>query len=399
MPVIKITQELINKGFTCPPGKARIEYCDQELPGLVFAVSDTGNNIASMALRYKTSEGKTSYIKIGRTSDITLADARKKAKLLKLEIANGSDPSQAKRDLKAVITFDTLFNDHYLPYVKQRKRSWDRDEELYRLRIKDVFGDKRLNQVSRLQVQTFHSELLDEGLAPSSANHHAKLIRHMLNLAVEWEMLDKNPASRIHMFAEDNKIERYMNDQQLASLLEVLRTDSCRSVCLIAMFLLATGCRLNEALSACWSQVDKDKRVWRIPASNSKSKRMRPVPLNETALDVLNQLNTEGVYEHLFINSKTKKPYVNIAKVWEKLRSKAGLPHLRLHDLRHQAASNLINSGATLFIVQAILGHSDPSVTQRYSHLSMKTLNDASDNASAIIKKATKVELQEKEAA
>jgi site-specific recombinase XerD len=234
--------------------------------------------------------------------------------------------------------------------------------------------------------------LLAEGLAAATANHHIKLIRHMLNLSIEWQMLDTNPASRIHMFAEDNKVERYMNDAQLANLLAVLRTDSCRSVCLIAMFLLATGCRLNEALSACWPQVDKDKRVWRIPASNSKSKRMRPVPLNETALDVLNQLNTEGEYEHLFINKKTKKPYVNIAKVWERLRVKAGLPHLRCHDLRHQAASNLINSGSSLYIVQQILGHSDPSVTQRYSHLSMKTLNDASDNASIITQRAMKAE-------
>ncbi|MDI1309463.1 MAG: site-specific integrase [Methylotenera sp.] len=176
-------------------------------------------------------------------------------------------------------------------------------------------------------------------------------------------------------------------------------SDSCRSVCLITTYMLATGCRLNEALTACWSQIDQDKRVWRIPASNSKSKRMRPVPLNETALGVINQLTTEGTYEHLFINKKTKKPYVNIAKVWAKLRLKAGLPHLRLHDLRHQAASNLINSGATLFIVQAILGHSDPSVTQRYSHLSIKTLNDASDNASAIIENAKNVKSQEKVAA
>jgi site-specific recombinase XerD len=325
-----------------------------------------------------------------------LADARRKVKELKAEIALGADPRAEDKARKAVITFDTLFNDHYLPYVKQRKRSWDRDEELYRLRIKDVFGVKRLNQVSRLQIQNFHSSLLAGGLAAATANHHIKLIRHMLNLAVEWEMLDKNPASRIHMFVEDNKIERYMNDAQLSNLLEVLRTDSSRSVCLIAMFLLATGCRLNEAISACWSQIDKDKRVWRIPAINSKSKRMRPVPLNDTAIEVLNQLKTEGVYERLFINSKTKKPYVNIAKVWEKLRSKAGLPHLRLHDLRHQAASNLINSGSSLYIVQQILGHSDPSVTQRYSHLSMKTLNDASDNASAIIKNATKLDLQEK---
>ena len=159
------------------------------------------------------------------------------------------------------------------------------------------------------------------------------------------------------------------------------------------MFLLATGCRLGEVLSATWAQVDKDKRVFRISASNSKSKRMRPVPLNDTAIEVLNQLDREGVYEHLFINKKTKKPYVNIAKVWGKLRNKASLPHLRLHDLRHQAASHLINSGSSLYIVQQILGHSDPSVTQRYAHLSMKSLNDASDNASAIMKGAMKQEL------
>lgn len=121
-------------------------------------------------------------------------------------------------------------------------------------------------------------------------------------------MLDVNPASRIHMFEEDNQQERYMNDVQLGNLLEVLRTDSARSVCLITIFLLATACRLGEALSATWAQVDKDKRIFRVSASNSKSKRMRPVPLNDAAIEVLNQLDTKGVYEHLFINKKTKKP-------------------------------------------------------------------------------------------
>ena len=190
------------------------------------------------------------------------------------------------------------------------------------------------------------------------------------------------------MFDEDNKEERYMNDEQLGNLMEVLKSNASRSVCQITTFLLATGCRLNEALSATWPQIDKEKRVFRVAAKNSKSKRMRPVPLNDTAIEVINQLNTEGVYEYLFINKKTKKPYVNIAKIWDKIRTKAGLPNLRIHDLRHQAASNLINSGSSLYIVQQILGHSDPIITQRYAHLSMKSLNDASDSASAIIKGA-----------
>lgn len=388
MPVVKLSQDFITHRLQCPDSKTRVEWCDKDLPGFFIEVRENKQGQGTFYYRYKDINGKTYTKKVGRSMDIDLTEARNRAKALRAEVALGANPRADDKAEKAVITFDDFFNDHYLPYVKPRKRSWDRDEELYRLRIKAVFGSKRLNQVSRLQIQTFHSGLLDENLAPATANHHAKLIRHMLNLAVEWNMLEKNPASRIHMFDEDNKEERYMNDEQLGNLMEVLRTDSARSVCLITTFLLATGCRLNEALSATWPQVDKDKRVFRVAAKNSKSKRMRPVPLNDTAIEVLNQLTTEGVYEHLFINKKTKKPYVNIAKIWDKIRIKAGLPHLRIHDLRHQAASNLINSGSSLYIVQQILGHSDPIITQRYAHLSMKSLNDASDSASAIIKGA-----------
>ena len=388
MPVISLTQSMISE--LTSQGKRRIEYCDKNVVGMFLEVRDTGQS--TYYFRYKDENGHTQTKKLGRSTDTSLAEARSQTKALRAEVALGANPRAEEKARKLVITFDTLFTEHYLPYVKPRKRSWDRDEELYRLRIKEVFGNKRLNQITRLQIQTFHSGLITEGLAAATANHHAKLIRHMLNLACEWQMLDVNPASRIHMFEEDNKQERYMNDVQLGKLLEVLRTDSARSVCLITMFLLATGCRLGEVLSATWPQVDKDKRVFRVSASNSKSKRMRPVPLNDTAIEVLNQLDTQGVYEHLFINKKTKKPYVNIAKVWDKLRSKSGLPHLRLHDLRHQAASHLINSGSSLYIVQQILGHSDPSVTQRYAHLSMKSLNDESDNASAIMKGAMKSE-------
>ena len=389
MPVIHLSQSMISE--LTSQGKRRIEYCDEDLAGLFLEVRETGQS--TWYYRYKDVNAHTQTKKLGRSTDISLAEARSQAKALRAEVALGANPRAEEKARKLVITFDTLFTEHYLPYVKPRKRSWDRDEELYRLRIKDVFGSKRLNQITRLQIQTFHSGLITEGLKAATANHHIKLIRHMLNLACEWQMLEINPASRIHMFEEDNQQERYMNDVQLGNLLEVLRTDSARSVCLITMFLLATGCRLGEVLSATWPQVDKDKRVFRVSASNSKSKRMRPVPLNDTAIEVLNQLDTEGVYEHLFINKKTKKPYVNIAKVWDKLRTKAGLPKLRLHDLRHQAASHLINSGSSLYIVQQILGHSDPSVTQRYAHLSMKSLNDASDNASAIIKGAMKQEV------
>lgn len=390
--IIKMTQQIIDNSLQTYANARRVELVSDDRSGLYIELRDTNKTEGTFYLRYKDSTNKTCHQRLGSTNLLSLADARRKAKELKAEIALGADPRAEHKARKAVITFDEFFAEHYLPYVKPRKRSWNRDEELYRLRISAKFGKKRLNEVTRQQIQIFHSEVLAEGLAPATANHHLKLVKRCFSLANQWDMVVGNPASRIPMFPEDNQVERYMNDEQLAKLLEVLKTDPCRSVCLIAMFLLATGCRYAEVTSARWSEVDKDKRVFRVAAKNSKSKRMRPVPLNDTAIDVLNQLDTEGTYEHLFINKKTKKPYVNIAKVWEKLRSKAGLPHLRLHDLRHQAASNLINTGSSLYVVQQILGHSDPSVTQRYSHLSVKTLNDASDNAAVITQRAMKAE-------
>ena len=81
MAIIKLTQEMVSSGFTCPSGKNRTEYVDADLPGLYVAVSATGNGIGCFNLRYKHN-GITKHKKIGRTCDLTLAEARKKAREL-----------------------------------------------------------------------------------------------------------------------------------------------------------------------------------------------------------------------------------------------------------------------------------------------------------------------------
>src|SRR5882757_440915 len=101
MPVLKLTQQFIDHQLTCPEGKTRIEYCDSSeppngVPGLYVLVTATGN-ITTYYLRYKDANGKTCHEKLARTTDITLAEARRKAKTLKAEISLGADPrGQAK---------------------------------------------------------------------------------------------------------------------------------------------------------------------------------------------------------------------------------------------------------------------------------------------------------------
>ncbi len=389
MPVVKLTQNFINAGLICPDGKTRIELVDQDMPGLYIEVRTASSGRGTFWYRHKV-QGKLEYANLGSTSVVTLAEARKKAMAIKVDLAAGGSPFTADKARKAVLTFAEFFEGHYLPYVKPRKRSWKRDDELYRLRIKQIFGNTKLNLIARQQIQQFHTDLAAEGLAPATADHHIKLIKHALNLAIDWNLLhDKNPAVRVPLFNADNKVEHYLDEDQLGRLLKVLRTDENRPVCLIALLLISTGCRLNEILSAKWSQIDRMNRVFRVDAINSKSKRVRSVPLNDSALDVLAQLDTEGTFEHLFINKQTGLPYTTIMKVWTRLRAKAELPHLRIHDLRHMFASFLVNSGRSLYEVQQLLGHSDAKVTARYAHLSSKTLQEAANSASVAIRGAT----------
>lgn len=178
----------------------------------------------------------------------------------------------------------------------------------------------------------------------------------------------------------------------------MLKTDENRVPALICLWLLSTGARCGEALKATWSQIDEANRVWRVPASNTKARKVRAIPLNDSALQVIRQLRAMNYQsEYMFINKRTitetcpGKPYTTIVKTWTNMRAKAGLPHVRIHDLRHQYASFLVNAGRTLFEVQQILGHSDPSVTQRYSHLSTKSLSKAANSASIAIKRGMKV--------
>jgi len=385
MPKIKLTPSFIKQSLTCPEGKIRIEYCDTVQPGFYVEVRSTSAGRGTFYLRYKDKRGKTCHQKLGRSCDLTLTQARQRAKTLKAEILLGADPRAEAKKQKQVILFVVFIHDHYLPYVKVRKRSWKNDEIMLRLRILKVFGDYPLNAITRQQIQSFHTALKEDGLSGATCDHHIKMIRYALNLAVQWDMLDRNPADKIPLFKDDNQKERYMTEEEQARLFEVLKTDANRTVCRLVLFLLTTGARLNEALKATWANIDVDKSTWRIPASDSKSKKMRAVPLNKKALEVLAELRREHGEDDLFINKRTGKRYVNINKAWYRIRGAAGMPNLRLHDLRHQYASYLVNSGRSLYEVQQILGHSDPIVTQRYAHLSTSALQAAAESASQYV--------------
>ena len=377
--------------LVCPEGKRRIEYCDTGGTSLYCEVRATSSpGQGTYYLRYKDANGKTCHQKLGRTTDIDLDEARRRAKTLKAEITLGKDPRADAKARKAVLTFDVFFREHYLPYAKVHNRGWLKKSQLYDLRLKEKFGSKRLDQIKRHEISAWHVSLREDGLSPAYADRFLAILRHALNMAVEWEMLEKNPATGVKLFNIDSNRTYRLNSDEVSRLVATLNSYKNRPVCLIALFALSTGMRIGEILKTRWSDINKEDRALLVPASNAKTKKSRSIPLNDSAISVLDQLDTEGKFDHVFINRRSGKPYTTISRQWVKVREAAGLPRLRIHDLRHQFASLLVNEGVSLYIVKSLLGHSQISTTEKYSHLANDSLLKSSGLVADIINNSLK---------
>jgi integrase len=325
-------------------------------------------------LRYRDSDGKTRYQKIGRTMDISLADAKKAALKLRAGILLGNYPGADTRDKQQCITFSEFFEQKYLPFAKPRKRSWRDDEKLYNRRLRALFGATPLDKITRHSLQQMHSDLRAT-LSASSCDHHLGLMSRCLRLALDWKLITENPAQGLKKYNEDNRRDRLMTDDELQRLMAVLDTDPARTACLVIKFLLYTAARKGEALSLKWTDINRETNTWTIQAANAKSKKRRMVPLNSGALAILDELSQGNDSEYVFRNSKNGERLKSVDKIWQRVRVSASLPpDIVIHSLRHHAASGMLSAGTDLATVRDILGHADISTTEKYLHASGKSL-------------------------
>lgn len=381
MPVVQLTPQFL-KTLQPLPGKARTEWIDSLLPNHYIESRSTSIGKGTFYYRYKDAGGTTRHLRLGDTESMSLAEARSKAMEAKMELRQGLHSDGSSRIKKEMPTLREFVEKQYLPYIKPRKRSYYDDELRLTSRLLPAFGDQPLDTITRKQLVDFHMDVRNEGYAAATCDHYLKLIRYIFNLAIQWEVVSSNPAAKIALFNVDNKVENLLNDEQFDRLMRVLHTHPNRQACQVSLFLLSTGARLNEALTATWEQMDLKEKVWRIPATNSKSKKLRAIPLNSAALEVLAEIMPDVPQGWVFINSRTGTRLKTLHCAWEDIRNTAGLPFLRIHDLRHSFASLMVNSGRSLYEVQQLLGHSTPQVTTRYAHLSAGTLMSASESAS-----------------
>jgi len=320
----------------------------------------------SWAIEYRDLNGRIRRESVGKIGVITKTSARdilnkreRNVKLGKEELLDSEIP-----------TLDD-FTKQYLTYKRdtEKKPSWKCDEQHLRIHLIPFFGrNRKLSDIKPQDVDDYKSIRLKEKAAPATVDRELSVLRHLINLAERWNrFFGKNPVSIARLLNPNTQKERTLTHEEEKRLLdstnEYLRP--------IIIFALNTAMRKSEILTLKWSNVDLVTGIITLEKSNTKSKKLRRIPINTVVRKLMLEQKLKGKgSEYVFLSSKGT-PY----KKEDSLRQpflgalrRAGIQGLRFHDLRHTAATRMIESGASIVAVSKILGHEDLKTTMRYAH-------------------------------
>lgn len=198
-------------------------------------------------------------------------------------------------------------------------------------------------------------------------------LKRFFALAVMWGTCNQNPAAAVKLCRVDNKRHRYLTEAEETRLLAVCSPYLRR----IVVFALSTGLRRSELLGLRWQDVDLQNGVVLIPATRSKSKKDRYVPLCAAASAVLKELEGDQEKSALVFGNGAGNLQGNLKRIWGAALEASGVQDLHFHDLRHSFASRLVSAGVDLAVIRELLGHADYTMTLRYSHLQPSRLREA----------------------
>ena len=210
------------------------------------------------------------------------------------------------------------------------------------------------------------------------------LLRYVFNLARKWNLAGAivNPTAGLSTAPEVHR-QRFLTADETKRLIAAIDEDENRGAAQAIKLLLLTGGRRNEITHAKWEHVDWQRRTLVVPVS--KSGKPRTIALNGAAIALLQSVPRVQGSEHIFPSPFSGHPFASLFYPWDRIRRRAGLADVRLHDLRHSFASFLVNHGVSLYVVQGLLGHTQSRMTQRYAHLATQTLLDAAEVVSSVI--------------
>lgn len=330
----------------------------------------------------EASSSKQRWLTLGTHGHITPDQARSMAQQALAAVARGEDPQGEKflrRDAATLSALWARYETDVLPEKKPTTRSEYKSQ--WTNVIEPKFGNRKVEDISRDEVDRFHKGLREK---PYRGNRILALLSHLMALAEvwEWRPASTNPCRGIARFKETAR-KRYLSGDEigrLGSSLEALVREKklLLSGANAIKMLLLTGARVSEILTSRWEWLDLDRRVLNLPDSKTGAK---PIYLSDAALRVVDaQRARRAGSEFIFPSLTGSNHLVGLQKMWLRVCAHAGIGGVRMHDLRHTAASIGIGQGASLAIIGRLLGHTQAQTTLRYAHLdqdpAMRAAND-----------------------
>lgn len=259
----------------------------------------------------------------------------------------------------------------------------DKTMEVYKTAFKFLqkhFGNIQLSELTTLRIEEYlHTRLKQSSVF--AARHDLSCLSCALNKAVRDGYLLANPCRGIRRFKLPERLPMFYSKEDFSKLLSAIDEEEIKD---ITVFAVNTGLRQAELITMEWRQVDFDEKIVTLDNRThlTKGKKIRSIPLNATALNMMLKRFASRPSSHDFVftykGEKIEQKF--LSRYYKKFILAAGLnPKLNFHSLRHTFASYLVQKGVSIYTVSKLLGHADISTTQIYSHLRREDLRHATD--------------------
>lgn len=396
----KITKRTVD---AAKPSERDSFLWDSEIKGFGLKVTPKGKKVYVLQYRFN---GVLRRYTIGpHGTPWTAEKARKEAIRLLGMVSDGKDPAANKKSDKDAITVSQLCDDYLKDGVNGKSESTlATDKGRIERHIKPLLGRKRIKDLTGNDIKKFmgdvatgktaadvktrkHGRALVTG-GEGTANRTVGLLGGILSFAIDGGIRSDNPVHGVKRYPE-RRSERFLSPQELAKLGDTLAKAEAEGENKTAInairLLILTGCRKSEILTLQWSFVNFETGYLELPTSKTGQKR---VPIGAPALELLASLPRVKDNPYVLPGEKEKKHLVGLPRVWRRIRRRAGLDDVRLHDLRHSFASVGAGAGMGLQVVGKLLGHRHPATTARYAHIADDPAKAAADRISLAINKS-----------
>ena len=345
-------------------------FWDRDLKGFGVRVYASGRKVFVVQTRGPNGPKRAT---LGRYGKLVPEEARKQAAEVIDRIKRGLEPFPAP--VEPELTVAGLAERYMKGHVEVNCREKTQASYRYMIdaHILPELGDLPIGEVDRSRVAKFHYGLRE---TPQAANASVRILSRMFSLAEAWELVPpgRNPCRAVRRYKEIRR-ERFLTPDEYRELGRVLKEaeadGSARPSAIAALrLLMLTGCRKNEIVQLKWDDVDRVAREFRLSDTKTGT---RTVPLTPAVEAVLDRIPCDGDSPWVIAGKKGGAHLVNVDAVWNRLRAKAGLEDVRIHDLRHSWASRALALGESLSMIGKLMGHGQVATTARYAHLARDT--------------------------